>query len=252
MNEIRLTLISDTTQEYPNNTNADFKIRLAEPIHLKGEEKWHAAMISLSTPNRPSTLMGQLGLNLNDTLFVHGMRMLNPNYATSDPRQITDLTDSRITVGDVFGESLDSVTGTEFWSRIVYYCMHFQSQELVQALRANNHWTRTFDDEMVTMTLDPIYQHVQIKARSVAASPAVFGLSVTMAKYFGIVEESCAGSYNLGPNAHYETAFVFLSGRALHATYWPVETDMRADANVMAMRQIRPTSSPSDTGEPTR
>ena len=52
MNETRLTLISDATQEFPNNTNVDFKICLAEPIHLKGEERWHAAMISLSTPNR--------------------------------------------------------------------------------------------------------------------------------------------------------------------------------------------------------
>ena len=44
MSDIRLTLISDAMQEFPNNTNVDFKIRLAEHIHLKGEEWWHAAM----------------------------------------------------------------------------------------------------------------------------------------------------------------------------------------------------------------
>ena len=238
MNEIRLALISDATQEYPNNTNVDFKIRLAEPIHLKGEERWHAAMISLSTPNRPSTLMGQLGLNRNDTLFVYGLRIVNPKYANSDPRFITDVTNARVTVGDVFGESLDSVTGTEFWSRIVYYCKHFQSQEMVQKARAANHWIASYDDEMEIITLDPLHQHVQIHATNADHSPSMFGLNVTVAKYFGIVEESRAGGYNLGPNAHYETYKDFDGGRPPHAIKWPIETDMTADANAMAARQL--------------
>ena len=238
MNEIRLTLISDVTQEYPNNTNVDFKIRLAEPIHLKGEERWHAAMISLSTPNRPSTLMGQLGLNRNDTLFAYGLRILNSKYPQSDARHITDLTNLRVTVGDVFGESLDSVTGTEFWSRIVYYCKHFQSQELMQKARATNHWVTSYDDEMVIMTLDPLHQHVQIQATNSDHSPAMFGLNVTVAKYFGIVEESRAGGYNQGPNAHYESIMNYSGGRARHVLKWPIETDMRTDANAMATRQL--------------
>ena len=238
MKEICLTLISDATQEYPNNTNVDFKIRLAEPIHLKGEERWHAAMISLSTPNRPSTLMGQLGLNRNDTLFVYGMRILHPNLPTSDPGHIKDLTSLRVSVGDVFGESLDSVTGTEFWSRIVYYCKHFQIQELLQVARLKNHWMYSYDDKMVIMSLDPLHQHVQIKATPSSASHAVFGLNVTVAKYFGLIKTSRAGGYNLGPNAHYETSRGFDSGRARHVAHWPIETDMRSDTNAMVSRQL--------------
>ena len=239
MNDIRLILISDATQEYPNNTNADFKIRLAEQIHLKGEERWHAAMISLSTPNRPSTLMGQLGLRSSDTLFVYGMRLINQQLPTSKPGHITDLTSQRVSVGDVFGESLDSVTGTECWSRIVYYCKHFQSQELLQAARLNNTYFKSYDDEMVMMELDPLHQHVQIKATESQASPAVFGLNLTVAKYFGIIEESRAGGFNMGPNAHYETTKGFDGGRARHTSYWPVESDTWADSNAMATRQLQ-------------
>ena len=238
MSDIRITLISDTTQEFPDNTNVDFKIRLAEPIHLKGEERWQAAMISLSTPNRPSTLMGQLGLNRNDTLFVFGMRILRPGLTNSDPTKITDLTDVRVSVGDVFGNSLDSVTGTEFWSRIVYYCKHFQSQELLQASRSRSHWMTYYDDEAVTMTLDPLHHHVQITATNSDHSPAQFALNLTVAKYFGIVEQSRGGGYNLGPNAHYETMRGFDNGRPTHLVKYPLETDMRSDVNAMATRHI--------------
>ena len=190
MNETRLTLISDTTEEFPNNTNVDFKIRLAEPIHLKGEERWHAAMISLSTPNRPTTLIGQLGLRKRDTLFVYGMRLLNPNVPMSHPGHITDSAPIRVSVGDVLGESMDSVTGTEFWSCIVYICKHFQSRELFQLARLNNTRFQAWDDEMVIMELDPLHEHVQVKATVSPASPAVFGLNVAVAKYFGLIETS--------------------------------------------------------------
>ena len=196
-------------------------------------------MISLSTPNRPSTLMGQLGLRKNDTLFVYGMRLINPKLSTSDPGHITDLTSQRVSVGDVFGEPLDSVTGTEFWSRIVYYCKHFQSQDLFQTARLNNTSFKSYDNEMVLMELDPLHEHVQVKATLSWASPAVFGLNVTVAKYFGLNETSRAGGFNLGPNAHYETTVGFDGGRALHLVYWPVESDMRSDSNAIASRQLQ-------------
>ena len=239
MTDVRLTLISDATQEYPDNTNVDFKIRLAEPIHLKGDERWTAALISLSTPNRPSTLMGQLGLRRNDTLFAFGMHILHPGLANSDPGKIKDLTNVRVTVGDVFGDSLDSVTGTEFWSRIVYLCKHFQTQELIQRSRAVSHWMTYYDDEAVTMTLDPLHQHVQIQATNSNHSHGMFGLNLTVAKYFGLVAESRSGGYNLGPNAHYESFKTFDVGRPVHHVKYPLEYDMSSDANAMATRQIR-------------
>ena len=68
---MRMTLISDTTQEFPDNTNVDFKVRLAEPIHLKGEERWQAALVSMSTQNRP---IGSIGIET----VGHIVRLRNP------------------------------------------------------------------------------------------------------------------------------------------------------------------------------
>ena len=46
----RFTFISDPTQEYPNNTNVKFKVRLPLPLQLEGQ--WEASLWSLSVPDR--------------------------------------------------------------------------------------------------------------------------------------------------------------------------------------------------------
>ncbi len=99
MNEIRITLISDATSEFPDNTNTNFKVRLQEPIRLNAEQQWKAAMVSLSTPNRPVTFMKDLGLKDQDTLFVYGLRILNEKYPTSDVKHIDDRPLETVSVG---------------------------------------------------------------------------------------------------------------------------------------------------------
>ena len=146
---MRMTLISDATSEFPDNTNVDFKVRLAEPIHLKAEERWQAALVSMSTQNRPNTPLDRLGLKQSDTLFVYGIRVLNDKFTSSDALFISDIQEARVTVGEVFGDSINSVTGLEFWSRISDYCMHYQSLELLQNSKKNKHWSKTFENEMV-------------------------------------------------------------------------------------------------------
>ena len=52
MSEIkRLTLISDATDEFPNNANNSFKVRLPERLLLPGEG-WHASLMSLTVPDQ--------------------------------------------------------------------------------------------------------------------------------------------------------------------------------------------------------
>ena len=47
----RLTFISDPTNEFPNNANTKFKVRLPIPLHLEGQ--WDASLWSLSVPDDP-------------------------------------------------------------------------------------------------------------------------------------------------------------------------------------------------------
>ena len=48
--EQHLTLISDPTDEFPDNTNSSFKMRIPDGLRLEGKG-WHIALLSLSLPN---------------------------------------------------------------------------------------------------------------------------------------------------------------------------------------------------------
>ena len=238
MAEMRMTVISDTTQEFPDNTNVDFKVRLAEPIHLKAEERWQAALVSMSTQNRPNTPLDRLGLRQSDTLFVYGIRVANDKFSPSDPLHISDIQEARVTVGEVFGDSINSVTGVEFWSRISDYCLHYQSWEILQNSKRNKHWAKSFENEMVVTSVDPSRDQFHVQSTLSTASPATFGVNLVVAKYFGLVEESRAGGYNLGRNARYACHPTYANGRSARHLHYPLESDMRAFSSAMTVKQL--------------
>ena len=238
MAEMRMTLISDATSEFPDNTNVDFKVRLAEPIHLKAEERWQAALVSMSTQNRPNTPLDRLGLRQSDTLFVYGMRVANDKFTTSDPLHVEDIQEARVTVGEVFGDSINSVTGLEFWSRISDYCMHYQSLEMLQNSKRNKHWAKAFENEMVLTSVDPDRDQFHVQSTVLNASPATFGVNLVVAKYFGLVEESRGGGYNLGRNARYACHPAFANGRSIRRMHYPLESELRAFSSAMTVKQL--------------
>ena len=47
MNEFRITLISDPANEYPENKNNNFKVRLPVRLNLEGN-RWQASLWGLS------------------------------------------------------------------------------------------------------------------------------------------------------------------------------------------------------------
>ena len=242
MNEIRITLISDATDEFPDNTNTNFKVRLEEPIRLPAEQQWQAAMVSLSTPNRPITLMKDLGLKDQDTLFFYGMRILNDKYGTSDAKHIDDRPNESVSVAGVFGGvNPDSLTGVEFWSRLALTAKHVQTWEMIRNGRRNNHWAKSYDDEMLTIDVDPLRQMARVRATDSHASPAVFGLNLTVAKYFELVRETSPGIYNLGRNASYEGYTTYQSGRPQHRVRWLIESDMMTYDTAIVVKKWAPT-----------
>ena len=242
MNEIRITLISDATSEFPDNTNTNFKVRLQEPIRLHAEQQWQAAMVSLSTPNRPVTFMKDLGLKDQDTLFVYGMRILNEKYPTSDAKHIDDRPLETVSVGGVFGGvNPDNLTGMEFWSRIALTVKHYQTWEMIRNARKNNNWSKSFHDEMLTMDVDPLRQLVHVRGSDSSVSPSAFGLNLTVAKYFELVREESPGVYNLGRNVFYEPWQTYQAGRLQYRLKWPIESDMMTYNNAMVVKKYQPT-----------
>ena len=238
MTEMRMTLISDATSEFPNNTNVDFKVRLAEPIHLKTEEQWQAALVSMSTQNRPNTPLDRLGLRQSDTLFIYGIRVANDKFRNTDPLHTEDIREARVTVGEVFGDSINSVTGIEFWSRISDFSKHYQSMEMLQNSKRNNHWSKTYDDIRVVTSVDPSRDQFHVASTLSSASPATFGVNLVVAKYFGLVEESRGGGYNLGRNARYACHTTFERGRKAMHLHYPLESELSAFSEAMTVKKL--------------
>ena len=52
--EQRMTLISDATNEFPNNTSSNFRVRIPDGLRLPGRG-WHVALLSLTLPNAQIT-----------------------------------------------------------------------------------------------------------------------------------------------------------------------------------------------------
>ena len=186
--------------------------------------------------------MKDLGLKDQDTLFVYGLRILNDKYALSDARHIDDRPLETVSVAGVFGGvNPDNLTGVEFWSRMALTAKHFQTWEMLRNSRRNNHWTKAYDDEMLTMDVDPLRQTVRVKATDSNASPVVFGLNLTVAKYFELVREQSPGIYNLGRNVFYEGYTAFEHGRPQHRVKWPIESDMMTYDTAIVVKKYQPT-----------
>ena len=199
-------------------------------------------MVSLSTPNRPVALMKDLGLKDKDTLFMYGMRVLNEKYSESDPKHIDDRPNESVSVDETFaGVNPDSLTGVEFWTRLALTVKHVQTWEMIRNARRNNYWARSYDDEMVTIDVDPLRQTARLRASDSNASPAVFGLRLDVAKYFQLVRETSPGNYGLGRNASYEGYTSYRGGRPQHLVKWPIESDMMTYDKAIVVKKWAPT-----------
>ena len=125
MSEIkRLTLISDPTDEFPNNANNSFKIRLPERLSLPGEG-WHASLMSLTVPGQ-----GQSNAVIAADPHTKVARFTYPQMI----RKWTDTGDSdtsgylRIEVPkvtqmleleEVMNANQIVATGSHFWKRVI-------------------------------------------------------------------------------------------------------------------------------------
>ena len=125
MSEIkRLTLISDATDEFPNNANNSFKVRLPERLDLPGEG-WHASLMSLTVPDQ-----GQSTAIIAADPHTKVVRYTYPQLV----RKWTDTGDSStsgylsiiapkvtgmIELEDVMNPSQVVSTGSQFWKRVM-------------------------------------------------------------------------------------------------------------------------------------
>ena len=125
MSEIkRLTLISDPTDEFPNNANNSFKVRLPERMSLPGEG-WHASLMSLTVPDQ-----GQSNAIIAADPHTKVVRFTYPIITrkwtdTGDPStsgylavEVPNATEV-IELEEIMNPSQIVSTGSQFWKRVM-------------------------------------------------------------------------------------------------------------------------------------
>ena len=109
----RLTLISDPTNEFPENTNNDFKVRLPDGLRLEGKG-WQVALLSLTLPNRDdqtgSFVFGTL--NYVARVYYNVLHLTGPKDKPLDDYVL--LKNSRNVIGP---EVASATTGVAFWNK---------------------------------------------------------------------------------------------------------------------------------------
>ena len=112
MNEHRITLVSDVTAEFPNNTNSDFTVRLKDPLELNSTS-WRASLLSVTVPSaarHDATLFDIF----SKTIFFKTSVTARPTDGSGNiPRHTIN-----ITLDDILTEDHPIQTGSEFWWRV--------------------------------------------------------------------------------------------------------------------------------------
>ena len=139
MSEIkRLTLISDPTDEFPNNANNSFKVRLPERLSLPGEG-WHASLLSLTVPDQGQSNAIIAGDPHTQVIRYTYPQMVRKWTDTGDPStsgylfvEVPKVT-GMVELEDVMNANQIVSTGSQFWKRVM------------QQLHRNIMWTAMKD-----------------------------------------------------------------------------------------------------------
>ena len=218
MSEIkRLTLISDPTDEFPNNANNSFKVRLPERLSLPGEG-WHASLLSLTVPDQgqsnaiiaadPHTKVIKFKMNYVIRKWVTGM------YRFAEVKTV----DCVLELEEIMNASQIVATGSQFWKRvmqevhnkIMHNVMNEQMQRLVREpderpiVSAKQNTMPRLIWKKGALVIKALPQMDLIKEDKSAISDLFINLDIALK--FGLVVEKTSQNrtwYPLGPNMQY-------------------------------------------------
>ena len=218
MSEIkRLTLISDPTDEFPNNANNSFKVRLPERLSLPGEG-WHASLMSLTVPDQGQS-NAIIATDPHTKVMKFKMSYMVRKFQLGTYRRMEIKTvDCALELEEIMNANQIVATGSQFWKRvmqevhnkIMHNVMAEQMQWLVgepdqrPLVSAKRNAMPRLTWRKNALVLQAIPQTDLIKADKSAITD--FFINLDIALKFGLVEEkkvNNATTYVLGPNLQY-------------------------------------------------
>ena len=217
MSEIkRLTLISDPTDEFPNNANNSFKVRLPERLSLPGEG-WHASLMSLTVPDQGQS-NAVIAADPHTEVVKFSITYLTRLYMSGSYRRVSFKTKEYTVELEAIMSAKQSVTtGNEFWKRVMQE-VHIKT---MRALIDQQNTALTYNGDerplvsvkknwmpMMTWKGDALVLHAVPKGDALKSdkttTTTTFSLDLGVAERFGFVEEEeGVVGHVLGPNLQF-------------------------------------------------
>ena len=218
MSEIkRLTLISDPTDEFPNNANNSFKVRLPERLSLPGAG-WHASLLSLTVPDQGQS-NAVIAADPHTKVVKISVTFLTRKWVTGSYKQVEiKKKDYGVELEEIMSAKQSVTTGSEFWKRVMQEVHNKVMQELInQQSAAMSHHSDQFPVvsvkknwmPMMSWKGDALVLHAVGKGDLMNANKSkvtsAFMMDLEIAKRFGFIEQPVGVDvgYVLGPNLQF-------------------------------------------------
>ena len=212
MKSFRLTLISDPTDEHPQNRNNDFKVRLPTRLHL--DNTWQASLWSVSVPD-----VGHSSAVIHsnsDTKILSYRYTLTKRHAVSSDWFINfESKDKTVTLKDVMGSSYPVYSGNQLWQNIISHMEQTMMEDVkstfgtwkatngnTASVSLKSTWKPTFEWNENTLVLKKVpREDVFARDRQLKILPlSALGIHVDFAEKFGLLMKDKNNQYQLGPN----------------------------------------------------
>ena len=205
----RLTFISDPTQEFPHNTNTNFKVRLPLPLRLEGQ--WDASLWSLSVPDQElqnKTLFQDTSQVILDFKFT--IYRLSGNVGGKYDTLTLSAKNETLTVKDVLNESTPAQTGVEFWQNCIRVMDETVMREMLEVktdysdypVAVPQAWKPTFKWDGDDLVLEAVSKDNVVTSGASPTPYSWFAMSDSLAVAFGFIQYSKVfNTYILADNA---------------------------------------------------
>ena len=233
----RLTLISDATNEFPNNKNNSFRMRIPNGLRLQGEG-WHVAMLSLTLPN---TTVHPFAKGVDNTIARFQFSALAFSGYSGGKYGNVALTyfDKTVVESDI-GSPTD---GVSFWNRIIR-CLNQSVDDQLAAYRKKN----VLKDLFVKQTMCPTFEwdgddlvihkrgtDVTNGALSFTSLYSLVDIALEVAVQWGIAEQTADGAWVAGPNLNFTP---FQADEKITASFPPRTSGMQPPGNLESMEGV--------------
>ena len=136
----RLTLISDPTNEFPNNANNSFKVRLPERLTLR-DEGWHAPLMSLTVPDQGQS-NAVIATDPHTKVVTFSVTYLTRKYILGEYRRVSFQTkDYVVELEDIMSAKHPVTSGSLFCQR----AMQEVHNKTMVALMYEQDYAKTYD-----------------------------------------------------------------------------------------------------------